>query len=120
MVEHGIHVESISFQEVMTYATALSALAMAFRKEIRFEVRKRQSGRCDCCGEHAPLQVHHRKPESLGGASSKIENAVGVCQSCHKELDVEAFRGNLYPQVHIQAGYFPQGNGVQSEDARRR
>ncbi|MBV6514257.1 MAG: hypothetical protein FMNOHCHN_03847 [Ignavibacteriaceae bacterium] len=120
MVERGIPIEGISFQEVIAYATALSALAMAFRKEIRFEVRKRQQGRCDCCGEYAALQTHHRIPESLGGASSKIENAVGVCQTCHKELDREAFSGTIYPQVHTEAGYFPQGNGIIERHVRGR
>lgn len=108
--EHGITLEHA--QHVSQAALGLAVLAMAFRKDIRFEVRKRQQGRCDCCGEYAPLQVHHRKPESLGGASSKIENAVGVCQDCHKVLDVEAFQGILYPQVHTPDNYYPQGNGL--------
>lgn len=107
MVEYGFTPEHT---EVISHAIGLMAIAMAFRKEIRFEVRKRQKGICDCCGEFAPLQVHHRKPESLGGASSKIENAVGVCQECHRQLDIEAFAGIIYPQVHTKDGYYPQGN----------
>lgn len=109
--EHGITLEHV--QHMSQAAFGLAVLAMAFRKDIRYEVRRRQGNICDCCGEKVDkLQTHHRRPESLGGASSRIENAVGVCQDCHKVLDVEAFQGTLYPQVHTQKEYYPQGNGL--------
>lgn len=93
-------------------AVGLLGIAMAFRKEVRFEVRRRQQGICDSCGQPAPLQTHHIRPESLGGSSEKIENAVGLCQDCHREIDEETFRGTRYPQVHTKDKYYPQGNGI--------
>ena len=115
MIEQGIRIENI--HEVQT-ALGLIAIAMAFRKDIRFEVRKRQKNICDCCGEkYVPLQTHHRQPESLGGASSKIENAVGLCNTCHKEVDIETFTtGRQYPQVHTRDSYYPQGNGLENDN----
>lgn len=100
--------------QIASETLGLLAIAMAFRKEVRFEVRKRQENVCDCCGEvYIPLQTHHRKPECEGGSSEKIENAVGLCNTCHKAIDEETFkRGIRYPQVHTQDRYFPQGNGL--------
>lgn len=93
---------------VANEAIGLLALAMAFRKSIRHEVRRRQEGMCDSCGAHVGggLQTHHRRPESLGGTSERIDNAIGLCPSCHKKADELAFRGVLYPQKHTDAGYF--------------
>lgn len=106
MIEYGYSPELQ--QQVAIEAIGLMALAMAFRKKVRFEVRKRQEGMCDNCGAYigGGLQVHHRRPESLGGSSEKIENAVGLCPSCHREADELAFQGVLYPQRHTDAGYF--------------
>lgn len=93
---------------VANEAIGLLALAMAFRKSIRHEVRARQEGMCDSCGARVggQLQTHHIIPESLGGTSERIENAVGLCESCHKKADDLAFRGVLYPRKHTDAGYF--------------
>ena len=111
MVEHGFHPEHVQY--IADATLGLMALAMAFRKDIRFEVRKRQGNVCDSCGQKVDkLQTHHRKPESLGGASSRIENAVGLCPDCHQEVDRETFRGMQYPQVHTKDKYYPQGNGL--------
>lgn len=113
MIEHGISIEHAS--RIGQEAFGLLVLAMAFRKQIRFEVRRRQENICDCCGEkYVPLQTHHIKPESMGGSSEKIENAVGLCQACHKQIDLETFNQGLsYPQVHTKDRYYPQGNGLQ-------
>lgn len=106
MIEYGYSPEIQ--QQVAIEAIGLMALAMAFRKSIRHEVRRRQEGMCDSCGARVgnDLQTHHRKPESLGGTSERIDNAVGLCASCHKKADELAFRGILYPQKHTDAGYF--------------
>jgi len=111
MVEMGIPQEAVY---VMRGLVGAATLAMAFRKEVRFEVRRRQGNICDCCGEaYTPLQTHHRKPECEGGSSERIENAVGLCNSCHKVIDDETFkRGIRYPQVHTRERYYPQGNGL--------
>lgn len=107
MIEYGYTPE---IPQLATEAIGLVALAMAFRKSIRHEVRRRQEGMCDECGAHVGggLQTHHRKPESLGGTSERIDNAVGLCgNGCHQRADELAFRGIIYPQVHWDAGYFP-------------
>jgi len=114
MVEWGIQPELLQ-QGLEALGLLSIGLGMAFRKNIRHEVKERQEGTCDCCGEFVGiqnLQTHHRVPESLGGASSRIQNAVGVCQDCHRQLDEEAFRGVIYPQVHDDDKYYPQGNGL--------
>jgi hypothetical protein len=94
-----------------TIALSLVALAMSFSASVRNEVRKRQGGYCDCCGEKVDkLQIHHRKPTCQHG-NNQIENAVGLCQECHHEVDEEALEGVIYSQVHTYARYYPQGNG---------
>jgi len=110
MVEHGFTPEHA--QIVNEAGLALMLYGMAFRREIREQVRQRQKGICDCCGEKDFLQTHHIKPESLGGTSRRIDNAAGLCQSCHKEIDKETFAGRAYPQVHTDERYYPQGNGL--------
>lgn len=100
----------VSVSQELSYsieAIGLVALGMAFRKAIRHEVRARQEGRCDNCGAlvGGGLQTHHIKPESLGGTSERIENAVGLCHNCHKVADNLAFKGVLYPQRHNDEGY---------------
>jgi len=104
MKEANVYVEYI--QILGHHGVGLAILAMAFSRAIRKEVRRRQSGICDRCGENDFLQVHHRIPESLNG-SEDITNAVGVCRKCHRELDREAFMGFIYHQVHDEDGYYP-------------
>lgn len=104
--------ELTHYYDEITTGLAMLHFAMAFRKEIRYEVRRRQGGVCDSCGQQAPLQTHHIKPESKNGSSTKIENAVGLCQDCHKEIDQETFKGREYNQVHTKDKYYPQGNGI--------
>lgn len=109
---HQLDIQTVTMQMV-----GLSAVAMAFGRRVKEEVRQRQSNRCDCCGEEVcMLQIHHRIPRALQG-SNQIENAVGVCgerdaNQCHQELDREAFAGQVYPQVHTKEKYYPQGNGL--------
>jgi len=99
----------ISHSQELLLATGM--LAMAFSAKLRFEVRKRQDGVCDCCGEVADkLEIHHRRPQSMRG-SDRIENAVGLCHECHAEIDKESQHGIYYPQVHTYKRYYPQGNG---------
>jgi predicted restriction endonuclease len=91
-------------------------LAMAFSRRVRREVYERQHGNCDCCGEHRDrLQTHHRLPHREGGPD-EIENAVGLCQTCHLELDRETFIHLIYPQVHTEDRYYPHGNGLQQDE----
>ena len=54
-------------------------------KKIRFEVLKRDSFKCQYCGEPAPdvvLHVDHIKPVSKGGDNT-ITNLVTACQGCN-------------------------------------
>lgn len=111
MVEAHVNPELV--QQVTESALGLYALSMAFSYGLKSRIRERQEYKCDCCGEkvHKPseLQVHHRIPRALGGPD-RIENAVGLCQDCHREVDREAFMGLIYPQTHDTNYYFPQGN----------
>lgn len=64
----------------------LYALSMAFTKDIRHEVRRRQRGICDSCGERTGgLQAHHRIPESRGGSSVDIEKHL-LDSSIHRHI----------------------------------
>lgn len=110
MVEWGIQPEQA---QISMQALGLLSLAMAFRRQVKEEVRRRQDNICDSCGEQVDqLSVHHIKPESWGGSSGNIANGVGLCRNCHDEVDRETFDGNPYPQVHDERNYYPQGNGL--------
>lgn len=114
MVEYGITPEHATI--VTTEAMAMMFYAMAFSRAVREEVRKRQGSRCDSCDEkETPLPVHHKVPRSLGGSSTNIENAVGLCSDCHPVIDDETFGGREYPQVHTKEKYYPQGNGLSGD-----
>lgn len=59
------------------------------------EVLLRANGRCERCNSLAPffrrtnrhpyLEVHHRKQLSMGGDDT-VENAIGLCPNCHREV----------------------------------
>lgn len=113
MVEQGFTPEVAHTAIASVEAMGMMFYAMAFTKQIKDEVRRRQKNRCDSCGEEeVPLPIHHREPESRGGSSTNIENAVGLCSECHPEIDAETFGGRGYPQTHTRGEYFPQGNGL--------
>lgn len=111
MIEHGFTPEQVQYVSQATYG--LLILGMAFSRAVRAEVRRRQGNRCDSCGEkQIPLPVHHIVPASHNGSSIDIENAAGLCDECHQEIDNETFGGRRYPQVHTRERYYPQGNGL--------
>lgn len=113
MLEYGFTPESAHAVVASTEAMALMFVAMAFTRPVKEEVRRRQANKCDSCGEEQiPLPIHHRRPESRGGSSVNIENAVGLDDDCHQEIDRETFDGRTYPQVHTKERYYPQGNGL--------
>ncbi len=59
------------------------------------EVLERANGNCEKCMQPAPflrasdgtpyLECHHKVPLSKGGEDT-VENAIGVCPNCHREL----------------------------------
>jgi 5-methylcytosine-specific restriction endonuclease McrA len=49
------------------------------------EVLKRDSWRCQNCGAHENLQVHHCDFRSRGG-SDTLENLVTLCVHCHNAV----------------------------------
>ena len=57
----------------------------AISKKLRFEVFKRDSFKCQYCGQHAPnviLQVDHINPVSKGGKNN-IMNLITSCFDCN-------------------------------------
>jgi hypothetical protein len=58
----------------------------------RYEQRRREQwqrfvvaragGRCQHCGRHGPLELHHRIPEALGGRYHPA-NLLALCPDCH-------------------------------------
>jgi hypothetical protein len=76
----------------------------AFSEWIRRKVREEQGGICDCgCGQKPQkLEVHHRVPQSLGGADNEF-NAVGLAPTCHHAWDDKALKeGVIYPGIPIK------------------
>jgi 5-methylcytosine-specific restriction endonuclease McrA len=51
--------------------------------ESRLEVLKRDGWRCQQCGAHKNLQVHHIVHRSQLGAST-TENLITLCAECHR------------------------------------
>jgi 5-methylcytosine-specific restriction endonuclease McrA len=52
-------------------------------EELRQQVLRRDSWRCQSCGSMCNLEVHHQELRSQGGNDSE-ENLITVCDRCHK------------------------------------
>jgi uncharacterized protein with PIN domain len=85
IVEFGFTIFSL-------YAISL----LAFPKELKEQVRKEQGGRCDWCGKKVKkLQIHHIIPQRMRGKDTR-ENAVGLCDDCHRYWDELSFEKIFY------------------------
>lgn len=59
-----------------------------FTEEERIVVFRRAGGRCQKCGKKLDMKnfhVHHKIPHSKGG-KTVLNNAILLCESCHKKL----------------------------------
>jgi uncharacterized protein with PIN domain len=83
--------------EIGITAFALYGLSfLAFSNELKEQVRKEQGGRCDWCGKKVKkLQIHHIIPQRMKGKDTR-ENAVGLCDDCHRYWDDLSFQGIFY------------------------
>jgi uncharacterized protein with PIN domain len=83
--------------EIGFTALALYGLSfLAFSKELKEQVRKEQGGRCDWCGKKVgKLQIHHIIPQRMKGPDIR-ENAVGLCEDCHRYWDELSFERIFY------------------------
>ena len=71
------------------------ALTACFDPQTKFEIKKKQKGRCaDCNRKEAYLPVHHKVPQCLGGSDNAV-NAVALCGSCHLKWDNLAMREHI-------------------------
>ncbi len=57
-------------------------------------VRLRSHGRCEGCGVHAPLDVHHRQARGAGGVhraaaevANDVRNLLALCRACHDRTE---------------------------------
>lgn len=80
---------------IILHCIGLAGLGFAFSTKIRHEVRERQKGVCAMCGQSAFLQIHHIVPQCQEGPDV-IENAIGLCEDCHREADFEALKLHIY------------------------
>jgi 5-methylcytosine-specific restriction endonuclease McrA len=83
-------------------AMSLGLLAIsfcAFPEWLKKLIRKEQGNCCDWCGKKVKkLQIHHIIPQSMGGSDGK-NNAVGLCNDCHKFWDKETLEyRRFYPK----------------------
>jgi 5-methylcytosine-specific restriction endonuclease McrA len=51
-------------------------------EQLRLVVLQRDNWRCQNCGRHENLQVHHKKMRGQGGDDSDM-NLITLCYSCH-------------------------------------
>jgi len=57
-------------------------LALNAYEQLRQRVLERDSWRCQNCGYHENLEVHHKTPRSRQGDDSEV-NLITLCNSCH-------------------------------------
>jgi 5-methylcytosine-specific restriction endonuclease McrA len=50
-------------------------------------IRKRANGKCQRCGLAAPLQAAHIIPRRVLTTRWHLNNGVGLCPPCHRDLD---------------------------------
>ena len=74
--------------------TSESTTAFVRDPGVKAWVLRRAAGTCECCRQPGPfetdhgyrfLEVHHVRRLADGG-SDTVENAVGICPNCHREL----------------------------------
>lgn len=53
--------------------------------ELRKQVLRRDSWRCQCCGAMSNLEVHHIQFRSHAGADNE-SNLLTLCSVCHSEM----------------------------------
>ena len=91
-------------------ATITSANTTAFVRDpaVKAWVLRRAAGTCECCRQPGPfetehgflfLEVHHVRRLADGG-SDTVENAVGVCPNCHRELHHGKGRAGLVENLY--------------------
>ena len=51
-------------------------------EELRLQVLRRDSWRCQCCGTMSNLEVHHSEFRSQAGEDSE-QNLITLCAACH-------------------------------------
>jgi len=92
----------IPFLKIGVSALALYTISfLAFSKELKEQVRKEQEGRCDWCGKKVKkLQIHHIIPQRMKGSDTR-ENAVGLCEDCHRYWDELSLQGVFYGKRQI-------------------
>lgn len=75
---------------------SISVTTIRFQRnaDVVVETLIRAKGQCEECNQPAPfkrrldgspyLEVHHRKPLSIGGEDT-VENAIALCPNCHRK-----------------------------------
>ncbi len=61
-------------------------LASELWKRIKAPILVRANGRCEDCGNHSKLDVHHKNYARIGG-DEKQEDLIALCHECHKKAD---------------------------------
>jgi 5-methylcytosine-specific restriction endonuclease McrA len=62
-------------------------LDLASYEDLRQQVLRRDSWRCQCCGTMSNLEVHHKQFRSRSGDDSE-ENLITLCACCHGEMHI--------------------------------
>jgi 5-methylcytosine-specific restriction endonuclease McrA len=60
-------------------------LSPEFYEEVRQQVLRRDSWRCQSCGTISNLEVHHKEFRSQAGDDSD-ENLITLCVRCHADI----------------------------------
>ncbi len=90
-------------------------------EEVVLWVLRRANGKCECCGKQAPfndangrpfLEVHHVRRLADGG-SDTVQNAVGICPNCHRELHYGERAKSLALRLYdLVTELIPEGEGL--------
>jgi 5-methylcytosine-specific restriction endonuclease McrA len=54
-------------------------------EELRYQILNRDGWKCQCCGPHKDLHVHHLVRRSEFG-SDALENLMTLCAGCHRRV----------------------------------
>ena len=69
-------------------------------EEAKRQALLRDYHRCQYCGQHDGLDVHHRRARGMGGTQTKdrLSNLVTLCRRCHDHIEA-------YPDQARALGY---------------
>ena len=72
-------------------------------ENLRQEVLRRDSWRCQSCGTMSNLEVHHKEFRSQAGDDSEL-NLITLCSTCHSDVHRQSGSTRVPNKINLTEG----------------